>query len=123
MATPYKIKVNGKMIAQADRPAVAAYLALSYNAEVNYDNRSTVWNPKKESKGWLAISQEAIDELAQIITERVEKYTAEADARYYKKMEQFYKEREAAGIITVTMTDTPGEGFKGTTYTITQEAK
>lgn len=121
MATLYKIKLNGKIIAQADRPSIAAYLALSYNAEVNYDNRTTVWNPAKERRGWLQMTQNAVDELAEIITERVEQYKKEADARYYKKMRNWYEERNAERIANG---EKPLEATVGTKYgTQIMEAK
>lgn len=123
MAQAYKLKLNGITFAQADRPSVAAFIALSYNAEINYENRKSIWNPQKERRGWLQVSQAAIDELTQIIEERTAKFNRESARRFEKKMEEYRKEREAMGIITVEMHHTPGEGFRDTTYVIKEEAK
>lgn len=101
MATMFKIKKNGQIIAQACTPNMAAYIALSYDAEVNWDNKTTVWNPKKEKRGWLHMSAKAVDELAALIKERVNEFERAKHERTLQKykqeaaenpvMEQFYK--------------------------------
>lgn len=92
----YKIKKNNYTVAQADAPAVAAFIALSYGASINYNNRTTIYNPTKDTQFiGRGVSNEVIDELAQLITERTEKFDREADARYVAKVEKQVAERDA----------------------------
>lgn len=82
----YKIKKNNYTVAQADAPAVAAYIALSYGASINYDNRTTIYNPAKDTQFiGRGLSNEVINELAALITERTEKFNKESHERYIVK--------------------------------------
>jgi len=97
MATFFKIKKDGEIIAQACNPEMAAYIALSYNAEVNWNNKTTIWNPKKERRGWLYMTSKAVDELTEIIRERVNKYEEESHARTLQK---YKKEKQESPHLT-----------------------
>lgn len=82
----YKIKKNNYTVAQADAPAVAAYIALSYGASINYDNRTTIYNPAKDTQFiGRGLSDEVINEFAALITERTEKFRKESHERYIAK--------------------------------------
>jgi hypothetical protein len=112
MATMFKIKKDGEIIAQACNPNMAAYIALSYNAEVNWDNKTTVWNPKKERRGWLHMTAKAVDELAVIIVERVNEYERAKHERTLQKYKQEAAENPALAGFYTKMTNMAGQAFQ-----------
>jgi hypothetical protein len=93
--TQYKIKFNKKTFAQADRSSVAAFIALSYKADVNYDNRKIVWNYEAD---FALIAGKEFDEALKIvdgaISIRSAQFDKESDARYQKKMAQLHQEHQ-----------------------------
>lgn len=93
--TQYKIKFNKKTFAQADRSSVAAFIALSYKADVNYDNRKTVWSYESD---FALIAGKEFDEAVKIIDGAISIRTAQFDkdsqARYENKMAKWREERE-----------------------------
>jgi len=112
MATMFKIKKDGEIIAQACNPNMAAYIALSYNAEVSWDNKTTVWNPKKERRGWLHMTAKAVDELAVIIVERVNEYERNLHERRLRKYEKDREENPAMREFYNNMIASHGTAFQ-----------
>jgi|688.fasta_scaffold881521_2 hypothetical protein len=91
----YKIKNNGITFAQTSPSSVAAFLALSYKADVNYNNRKIVWSHEVDS---ALIAGKDFDEALKIvdgaISIRSTQFQKESDARFEKKMAKFREERE-----------------------------
>lgn len=93
--TQYKIKFNKKTFAQADRSSVAAFIALSYKADINYDNRKTVWSYKDD---FALIEGKEFDQALIVIdvtiSARTYQFDKDSQARYEKKMAKWREERE-----------------------------
>lgn len=69
----FKIRKGKKMIAQAYDAYTAAYIAISYNAEVSYLYRRTVWNGAKEEMIY-GLDNNSLERVAAVINRRVQEF-------------------------------------------------
>jgi hypothetical protein len=87
----FKIKKNQTIIAQTDIAGVAAWLALSYSADVYYSNSGNakvVWNNHKDFDLIVNEGKESLKVIEGAIGCRTESFRAARQARFIKRMEE-----------------------------------
>ncbi len=84
----YKVKKNELVLAQSDVISVAAFLALSYSADVYYDGRKIVWNAKNDAALIAGQGADTLKVIEGAIGVRTASHRAASQARFIKKMQE-----------------------------------